>query len=348
MKYKVIYIWFLLVTFLFAFASCSSDEDNTLANWKWDKVETNSDIVSLGWTNVGSTYGSLPSYINVYKAPTTLQSKSVVAYIAVADMSKAAFSVLGDVAYNATANGFGSATVNTPAQFYSSNKAYIIINGGLFFYDNSAVTSGFYYTQSLLLRDSKLLAPNQNYYSTDWTTFWYPTIGAFCQMADGTFKTTWTYYTNDGTNYSYDAPAENNASTTPLAVPSATFPSAGTVLVAQNAIGGVTVLLHGGKVVNTYVEEMLDVSAASDQPRTAIGYTSGGKLIFFVCEGRGMTKGIAGLTTADEAEIMKALGCTEALNLDGGGSSCMLVNGKETIKPSDGSERAVLTGCSLK
>jgi exopolysaccharide biosynthesis protein len=36
-----------------------------------------------------------------------------------------------------------------------------------------------------------------------------------------------------------------------------------------------------------------------------------------------------------EAKILLDLGCYEALNLDGGGSSCMLVNGKETIKPSD-------------
>ena len=35
------------------------------------------------------------------------------------------------------------------------------------------------------------------------------------------------------------------------------------------------------------------------------------------------------------AKIMVGLGCVEAMNLDGGGSSCMLVNGKETIKPSD-------------
>ncbi|OQY96755.1 MAG: hypothetical protein B6D37_01060 [Sphingobacteriales bacterium UTBCD1] len=35
------------------------------------------------------------------------------------------------------------------------------------------------------------------------------------------------------------------------------------------------------------------------------------------------------------AKILKDLGCWEALNLDGGGSSYMLVNGKETIKPSD-------------
>jgi exopolysaccharide biosynthesis protein len=39
---------------------------------------------------------------------------------------------------------------------------------------------------------------------------------------------------------------------------------------------------------------------------------------------------------------MVGLGCVEALNLDGGGSSCMLINGKETIWPSDkGQQRAV-------
>ena len=45
---------------------------------------------------------------------------------------------------------------------------------------------------------------------------------------------------------------------------------------------------------------------------------------------------------------MKDLGCDETCNLDGGGSSCMLVNGKETIKPSDGSQRSVVNGVSLK
>lgn len=54
-----------------------------------------------------------------------------------------------------------------------------------------------------------------------------------------------------------------------------------------------------------------------------------------------MTEGVAGLTTADVANVLLDLGCVEAINLDGGGSSCMLVNGKTTIKVSDGSQRAV-------
>ncbi|MBK9570391.1 MAG: phosphodiester glycosidase family protein [Chitinophagaceae bacterium] len=51
---------------------------------------------------------------------------------------------------------------------------------------------------------------------------------------------------------------------------------------------------------------------------------------------QGRFPGIAeGATLTQEAQIFKDLGCWEALNLDGGGSSCLLVNGKETIKVSD-------------
>jgi exopolysaccharide biosynthesis protein len=65
-----------------------------------------------------------------------------------------------------------------------------------------------------------------------------------------------------------------------------------------------------------------------------MGYTKDGKLIVLVVQGR--APGVAeGADLEQEAAILKDLGCVEALNLDGGGSSCLLVNGKETIKPSD-------------
>lgn len=68
-------------------------------------------------------------------------------------------------------------------------------------------------------------------------------------------------------------------------------------------------------------------------PRTAMGYTKDNKIIILVIQGRSESGGGASLT--QEAQILKDLGCIEALNLDGGGSSCLLINGKETIKPSD-------------
>jgi exopolysaccharide biosynthesis protein len=69
-------------------------------------------------------------------------------------------------------------------------------------------------------------------------------------------------------------------------------------------------------------------------PRTAMGYTNENHLIILAVEGRNI--GIAeGASLVHLATIFKTLGCVEALNLDGGGSSCLLINGKETIKPSD-------------
>ena len=72
-----------------------------------------------------------------------------------------------------------------------------------------------------------------------------------------------------------------------------------------------------------------------------MGYTKDNKLIILVIEGRNPGKA-EGATLTQEAQMLKDLGCWEALNLDGGGSSCMLVNGKETIKVSDtGGQRPV-------
>ncbi len=104
----------------------------------------------------------------------------------------------------------------------------------------------------------------------------------------------------------------------------------------QTAIGGGPVLIQNGEIQITNDEEMLFTGKAKFErnPRTAMGYTADGKLIILVIEGRNAGKA-EGADLLQEATILKNIGCIEALNLDGGGSSCMLVNGNETIKPSD-------------
>jgi len=107
----------------------------------------------------------------------------------------------------------------------------------------------------------------------------------------------------------------------------------------KTAIGGGPVLLDvsisesGIKIFNEE-EKMFTGKAINDKhPRTCVGYTNNGYLIIMAIQGR--FPGIAeGATLEQEARLLKELGCIEALNLDGGGSSCMLVNGKETITPS--------------
>jgi exopolysaccharide biosynthesis protein len=112
----------------------------------------------------------------------------------------------------------------------------------------------------------------------------------------------------------------------------------------KTAVGGGPVLLSDGEIKITNNEERKFAGKAINDkhPRTAMGYTKDNKLIILVVQGR--FPGVAeGATLTQEAQILEDLGCYEALNLDGGGSSCMLVNGKETIKPSDkaGVQRAV-------
>jgi exopolysaccharide biosynthesis protein len=104
----------------------------------------------------------------------------------------------------------------------------------------------------------------------------------------------------------------------------------------RTAVGGGPVLIQEGELKITNEEErMFAGKAINDKhPRTTMGYTKDGKLIIMVVQGR--FPGIAeGATLIQEAKMLKDIGCIEALNLDGGGSSCLLINGKETIKPSD-------------
>lgn len=111
----------------------------------------------------------------------------------------------------------------------------------------------------------------------------------------------------------------------------------------NTAVGGGPVLIHNRniKISNNEERKFIGKAIIDKHPRTAVGYTADRKLIILVVQGR--SPGTAeGATLTQTAQIMKDLGCMEALNLDGGGSSCLLVNGKETITPSDNKkQRAV-------
>lgn len=343
------------VLFAFLLSCTGGSAGNVVEDWPWeDPVKPEQPapnpepedpkpaIVDLGWTNVSDAYGDLPEYIDIYRSPSELKGKAAVAYIAVADMKSAqwdVWSVRADLTYRT------DDSYKTPSEVYEDEKCPVLINGGYFFWSDGN------YTSSLAVSKGEVLAYNINYASEDWISVYYPTRAAFVQKKDGKFDACWTYATSSGQHYAYQIPADNSYSKAPLEVPSATFPEKATEFEAQTAIGGGPVIINKGKVADTWREELLEVGGvepASSQPRTAIGHTSDDKMIMFVCEGRNMTEGVKGMTTAEVAEILKDLGCVEAINLDGGGSTCMLVNGKETIKVSDGTQRAVASVVLLR
>lgn len=69
-------------------------------------------------------------------------------------------------------------------------------------------------------------------------------------------------------------------------------------------------------------------------PRTALGTDrSGMKLVLATVEKGSRRNGNKGASLADLSAIMKTLGCYNAMNLDGGGSSVMLIDGKNVTRP---------------
>ena len=83
---------------------------------------------------------------------------------------------------------------------------------------------------------------------------------------------------------------------------------------------------------------------AERHPRTAIGFNADStRLYFVVVDGRHLTS--TGVTLREMKGIFDALGAVNAVNLDGGGSSCILVNDEVMNHPSDGTVRAVGNGC---
>lgn len=109
------------------------------------------------------------------------------------------------------------------------------------------------------------------------------------------------------------------------------------VKLGMGAVGGM--LLSDGEI-NPDLEK-------GSAPRTALGITEDEKIVLYTIDGRqsGYSYGVQ-LSTL--AQRMKELGCTDAINLDGGGSTTFVAalpgfDNKIMNRPSDGSERKVST-----
>lgn len=106
-------------------------------------------------------------------------------------------------------------------------------------------------------------------------------------------------------------------------------------------VGGYDALVNN-YTVNTNCHT--DNSGSAAAPRTFIGIKADGTTFVCVVDGRG-AGGSVGITVKQEAQLAGVLGAQYALELDGGGSSTMVVRINDTLtlrnSPSDGSMRAV-------
>jgi hypothetical protein len=299
-------------------------------------------FAQLKWQNVDSLYQPLPPSVHVYFTDDKVDSGNFRAFYLVADLKDKNLDFTTDTTFNRRF---------TPAQFYQkNNRPLVVVNCTFFEFVHHS-------NLNLVVRKGKLLAHNRTTLplkGKDTLKYVHAFNSAIGITKKRTADVAWTF-TDSSKNKPYAlqwpqqaiTDSNENFDLDDASRQSAVMSGHGggesrlKKWKVRTAVGGGPVLVQNGAVQITNNEERKFYGKAINDkhPRTAMGYTPNNKLIILVVEGRNPQA--AGVTLTQEAAILKDLGCVEALNLDGGGSSCLLINGKETIKPSDKQQRAI-------
>lgn len=296
----------------------------------------------LNWTNVDSLYQPLPKSVHVFRTSQAIDTGNFLAFYVIADLKDKKLNFTTDTTYKRRL---------PPSQFYLKNKQpFVVVNATFFSFETNQ-------NLNLVVKNGKLASYNrQTIIGRGKDTFTYRHVfaSALGISQKRTADIAWTLTDSSkrvpyGSQWPFEPNKDSNAvESFHSAVYRTTIVSHGGGEATfqkwkmQTAVGGGPVLLQNGEIKITNNEELkFPGKAINDKhPRTAVGYTKDNKLIILVIQGR--SESSDGATLTQEAQILKGLDCVEGLNLDGGGSSCLLVNGKETIKPSDkGGQRAV-------
>ena len=224
----------------------------------------------------------------------------------------------------------------TLTQFSKNKKARVVVNGGYFLIDKTPTEHvGLLYVNNRTVAPAtkSVLRNNKRYFTAR---------GALGFLNDGGIDIAWVTSRNDSL-FNFSEPLENQPE---KPVDSFDFSKAETWVV-DDAIHAGPVLMHDGKIRVTSNEEVFFGSTIPKiHPRTAAGYRKSGELVLLVVDGRQVDS--RGVDLQELAILMRDLGCVEAINLDGGGSSAMVVDGKLLNRPAGTtSQREVMSAIAV-
>ena len=224
----------------------------------------------------------------------------------------------------------------TLTQFSKNKKARVVVNGGYFLIDKTPTEHvGLLYVNNRTVAPAtrSVLRNNKRYFTAR---------GALGFLDDGGIDIAWVTSRNDSL-FNFSEPVKNQPEEP---VDSFDFSKAETWEV-DDAIHAGPVLMHDGKIRVTSNEEVFFGSTIPDiHPRTAAGYRNSGELVLLVVDGRQVDS--RGVDLQELAILMRDLGCVEAINLDGGGSSAMVVDGKLLNRPAGTtSQREVMSAIAV-
>ena len=282
-------------------------------------------VAQVKWTRVDSTFGKLPEGFHVYKTTDSLDNKPFIAFYAEAVLKEKKLSFTADTTFKRRL---------TPQQFFEKNQQpLLVVNCTFFNFDKNQ-------NLNAVIKDGRLVSYNVHTIAArgkDTFTYRHPVGSAIGISKKRKADVAWLFAdTGFKKPYYFEVPVtvERDSFTS---IRHRNYKAlTGNRWKMKTAVGGGPVVLQNGEVKISNEEELKfsGKNGLTDKhPRTCMGYTADGRLIIMVIQGR--SADAAGATLVQEAQLLKDVGCVEALNLDGGGSSCMLINGKPTIKVSD-------------
>lgn len=275
--------------------------------------------------------------VDVFKTTSQLSGRSFNAWYAIADPSQVDFRVL----YPETVGS--KKTVSAQAE--AAGDCLALINGAI--YGN--------YNIGVIITEGKMTQQWHGeiegcYWATDNQLYQItrPIIGVDKNGKAGAY---WVGVPQQGTFYYYDRPQPSVTGQAKYGKVTASSPVPAIDWAPYYAISCGPMVLYDGKVCadNSMVDdthyytnfECWDESGvySAHPDRTAVGVTQDGKIVLFICDGR--IDQSQGAYIKELGPIMKSIGCVHAMNLDGGGSTGMWINGAGMINYKDGSWRAV-------
>ena len=210
--------------------------------------------------------------------------------------------------------------LETPQEMAKKTGAVVVINGGYFSRGQYPISH-----VGLLKSKNKLIEPASGSVIRD-NIRYNINRGALGIMYDNTVDISWASTLNDSI-FCWDYPINNRPGNPALV----NYDNAQYWSVVEAMHAGPILINKGLQMVTTEEEIFFNTPVDGIQPRSAMGLKKNGDVIFMVVDGRQIDS--RGVYLKELAMLMAQFDCDQALNLDGGGSSALIINGKLINKP---------------
>ena len=210
--------------------------------------------------------------------------------------------------------------LDTPEGFANKANAVVVINGGYFSRSGNLV-----HHIGLLKTNNQLIEPASGTVIRE-SIRYNVTRGAIGIYSNGKVDIGWASTKNDSI-FQWDTPIDNRPG------------SPGKLNYDKAKFWDVAYAMHAGPIlianselnITTEDEVFFNTPVDGVQPRSAIGYNDNGDIIMMVVDGRQVDS--RGVYLKELALLMSQFKCHEALNLDGGGSSAIFIDGILVNRP---------------